>query len=104
MYALIRSIVDHGDYLDIKPKFGRSLITCLARIGGRSVGVVANQPKHLGGILENDSADKGAHFIQICDAFNVPLVFLQDVPGFMVGLQGGARRHHPPRREDACTS
>ncbi len=85
MYALIRSIVDGGEYLDVKPKFGRSLITCFARIGGRAVGIVANQPKHLGGILENDSADKGARFIQVCDAFNVPLVFLQDVPGFMVG-------------------
>jgi acetyl-CoA carboxylase carboxyltransferase component len=96
MYGLIRSLVDHGDFLDIKPKFGKSLITCLARIGGRSVGIVANQPKHLGGILENDSSDKGAKFIQICDAFNVPLVFLQDVPGFMVGSKvehAGIIRH-----------
>jgi acetyl-CoA carboxylase carboxyltransferase component len=96
MYALIRSIVDHGEILDVKPKFGKSLITCLARIGGRAVGLVANQPKHLGGVLENDSADKGAHFIQICDAFNVPLVFLQDVPGFMVGSKvehAGIIRH-----------
>jgi methylmalonyl-CoA decarboxylase subunit alpha len=96
MYALIKSLVDHGEFLDIKPKFGKSLITCLARIGGRPVGIVANQPKHLGGILENDSADKGARFIQICDAFNVPLVFLQDVPGFMVGSKvehAGIIRH-----------
>src|SRR5262245_11102603 len=96
MYALIRSLVDHGDYLDIKPKFGRSLITCLARIGGMPVGIVANQPKYLGGILENDSADKGARFIQICDAFGIPLVFLQDVPGFMVGSKvehAGIIRH-----------
>ena len=96
MYGLIRSIVDHGEFLDVKPKFGRSLITCLARIGGYAVGIVANQPKHLGGVLENDSADKGAHFIQICDAFNVPLVFLQDVPGFMVGSKvehAGIIRH-----------
>ncbi len=112
MYKLIRRIVDQvpdprateggaagatiPDLLDIKPKFGRSLITCLARIGGRSVGIVANQPMHLGGILENDSSDKGAHFIQICDAFNVPLIFLQDVPGFMVGSKvehAGIIRH-----------
>ncbi len=85
MYAVIRAVVDHGDILDVKPKFGRSLITCFARIGGRAVGIVANQSKYLGGILENDSSDKGAKFIQICDAFNVPLVFFQDVPGFMVG-------------------
>ena len=96
MYALIKSLVDHGEFLDIKPKFGRSIITCLGRIDGRSVGIVANQPKHLGGILENDSADKAARFIQICDAFKIPLVFLQDVPGFMVGSKvehAGIIRH-----------
>ncbi len=96
MYALIRSLVDHGDFLDIKPKWAKSIITCLARIGGKSVGIVANQPKHLGGILDVDSADKAARFIQICDAFNVPLVFLQDVPGFMVGSKvehAGIIRH-----------
>jgi acetyl-CoA carboxylase carboxyltransferase component len=88
--------VDHGDYLDIKPRWARSIITCLARIGGRSVGIVANQPMYLGGILDVDSADKAARFIQICDAFNIPLVFLQDVPGFMVGSKvehAGIIRH-----------
>ncbi|HEY8040213.1 MAG TPA: acyl-CoA carboxylase subunit beta [Polyangiaceae bacterium] len=96
MYKLVRAVVDHGDIFDIKPRFARSIITCFARIGGASVGVVANQPMHLGGILDNDSADKAAHFIQICDAFNVPLVFLQDVPGFMVGSKvehAGIIRH-----------
>ncbi len=94
--SCIRSVVDHGDIFDIKPRFARSIITCFARIGGKSVGIVANQPMHLGGILDNDSADKAAHFIQICDAFNVPLVFLQDVPGFMVGSKvehAGIIRH-----------
>jgi methylmalonyl-CoA decarboxylase subunit alpha len=85
MYKLIHAIVDHGEILDIKPRFARSIITCLARFGGQPVGVVANQPSHLGGILDVDSADKAARFMQICDAFNLPLVFLQDVPGFMVG-------------------
>ncbi len=96
MYKLIRMIVDHGDILDIKPRWARSVITCLARIGGRSVGIVANQPAWLGGILDVDSADKAARFMQICDAFNVPLVFLQDVPGFMVGSKvehAGIIRH-----------
>jgi methylmalonyl-CoA decarboxylase subunit alpha len=96
MYKLIRAIVDHGEIFDIKPRFARSIITCLARIGGKSVGIVANQPNWLGGILENDSADKAARFMQICDAFNVPLVFLQDVPGFMVGSKvehAGIIRH-----------
>lgn len=96
MYKLIKSIVDDGDILDIKPRFARSIITCLARVGGMSVGIVANQPNYLGGILDVDSADKAAHFIEICDAFNVPLVFLQDVPGFMVGSKvehAGIIRH-----------
>ncbi len=96
MYKLIKTLVDHGDILDIKPRWARSVITCLARIGGKSVGIVANQPMYLGGILDVDSADKAARFIQICDAFNVPLVFLQDVPGFMVGSKvehAGIIRH-----------
>lgn len=87
MYKLIRTLVDHGDILDIKPRFARSVITCLARVGGMPIGVVANQPNHLGGILDVDSSDKAARFIQICDAFQIPLVFLQDVPGFMIGSQ-----------------
>jgi methylmalonyl-CoA decarboxylase subunit alpha len=85
MYKLIAAIVDHGKWLDLKPRWARSVITCLARVGGRPVGIVANQPNHLGGILDVDSADKAARFMQICDAFNIPLVFLQDVPGFMIG-------------------
>ncbi|HWE31551.1 MAG TPA: acyl-CoA carboxylase subunit beta [Polyangia bacterium] len=96
MYKLIRLIVDHGEIFDIKPRFARSIITCFARIGGKSVGVVANQPNYLGGILDVDSSDKAARFMQVCDAFNVPLVFLQDVPGFMVGSKvehAGIIRH-----------
>jgi acetyl-CoA carboxylase carboxyltransferase component len=96
MYDVIRRIVDDGSWFDIKPRFARTIITCLARMGGRAVGIVANQPKHLGGILENDSADKAARFITLCDAYGIPLVFLQDVPGFMVGTkveQAGIIRH-----------
>src|SRR2546427_1865722 len=96
MYEVIKRIVDDGEYFDIKPKFARTIITCLARFGGRPVGIVANQPKQLAGILENDSADKAARFVNLCDAFNIPLVFLQDVPGFMVGSKvehAGIIRH-----------
>ena len=96
MYDVIREIADDGEIFDIKPKFGRTLITCLARFGGQPAGIVANQPKQLGGILENDSADKAARFVNLCDAFNIPLVFLQDVPGFMVGSKvehAGIIRH-----------
>jgi acetyl-CoA carboxylase carboxyltransferase component len=96
MYEVIGEIVDDGEILDIKPKFAKTIITCLARFGGQPVGIVANQPRQLGGILENDSADKAARFINLCDAFNIPLVFLQDVPGFMVGSKverAGIIRH-----------
>ena len=96
MYDVIERIVDDGEYFDIKPKWAKTIITCFARFGGRPVGIVANQPKQLAGILENDSADKAARFVNLCDAFNIPLVFLQDVPGFMVGTkveQEGIIRH-----------
>jgi acetyl-CoA carboxylase carboxyltransferase component len=96
MYDVIGEIVDDGEWFDIKPKFARSLITCFARFGGQPAGIVANQPKQLAGILDNDSADKAARFINLCDAFNIPLVFLQDVPGFMVGSKvehAGIIRH-----------
>jgi methylmalonyl-CoA decarboxylase subunit alpha len=96
MYEVIRRIVDDGACFDLKPRWARTIITCLARMGGGSVGIVANQPKHLGGILENDSADKAARFINLCDAYGIPLLFLMDVPGFMVGTkveQAGIIRH-----------
>jgi acetyl-CoA carboxylase carboxyltransferase component len=96
MYEVIREIVDEGEYFDIKPKFARTIITCLARFGGQPCGIVASQPKQLAGILENDSADKAARFVNLCDAFNIPLLFLQDVPGFMVGSKtehAGIIRH-----------
>lgn len=96
MYDVIKLIVDGGAWLDLKPKWGRTVITCLARMDGRAVGIVASQPRHLGGILDIDSADKAARFVQLCDAFGIPLVFLVDVPGFMVGTkveQAGIIRH-----------
>jgi acetyl-CoA carboxylase carboxyltransferase component len=96
MYDVIARIVDDGRWFDLKPRWARTIITCLARMGGRPVGIVANQPRQLGGILENDSADKAARFINLCDAFNIPLLFLMDVPGFMVGTkveQAGIIRH-----------
>jgi acetyl-CoA carboxylase carboxyltransferase component len=96
MYRVIGRIVDDGSYFDIKPQFAKSIITCLARFGGRPAGIVANQPKQLGGILDNDSADKAARFINLCNAYSVPLVFLMDVPGFMVGRkveEAGIIRH-----------
>ena len=96
MYEIIKHIVDDGEYFDMKGKWAKSIITCFARMDGRSVGIVANQPKHLGGILDNDSADKAARFINLCDAYGIPLIYLQDVPGFMVGSkveEAGIIRH-----------
>ena len=81
----IAAIVDGGRLFEIKPRWAKNLVTALARIDGRSVGIVANNPIHLGGILDVNAADKGARFVNLCDAFEIPLVFLQDVPGFMVG-------------------
>jgi acetyl-CoA carboxylase carboxyltransferase component len=82
---VIAAIADRGHLFEIKPRWGKNLVTALARIDGRSVGIVANNPMHLGGILDVNAADKGARFVNLCDAFEIPLVFLQDVPGFMVG-------------------
>jgi acetyl-CoA carboxylase carboxyltransferase component len=96
MYSVIERIVDDGEFFDIKPQFAKTIITGFARFGGRPAGIVANQPKQLGGILDNDSADKAARFVNLCNAFGIPLVFLMDVPGFMVGSkveQGGIIRH-----------
>ncbi|CAB4856960.1 unannotated protein [freshwater metagenome] len=87
MYEVIRAIVDDGEIFDMKPQWAKTIITCLARFDGRSVGIVANQPRHLGGILDNDSADKAARFVNLCNAFGIPLLFLVDVPGFMVGTK-----------------
>jgi acetyl-CoA carboxylase carboxyltransferase component len=87
MHQVIDALVDDGSFFELKPLFARELITGFARLAGETVGVVANNPHHLGGVLFVDSADKAARFIWCCDAFNVPLVFLADVPGFMIGTQ-----------------
>ena len=85
MKDFIESLVDEGSFLEIKKLFAGELITGLARMDGRPVGIVANQPRVKGGVLFVDSADKATRFITLCDAFGIPLVFLSDVPGFMIG-------------------
>ena len=87
MHAVIDGVVDAESFFEIKPLFAPELIVGLARLDGRPVGIVANNPMHKGGVLFVDSADKAARFIWCCDAFNIPLVFLADVPGFMVGTE-----------------
>jgi acetyl-CoA carboxylase carboxyltransferase component len=85
MYKVIRTIVDDGDFFPMKPDWAKNVITGFGRIGGQPIGIVASQPMVLGGTLDVNSADKSARFVWLCDAFGIPLVFLQDVPGFIVG-------------------
>jgi len=96
MYELIDRLIDENSFCEIKKLFAPEIITGLARIEGRSVGIIANQPRVKGGVLFPDSADKAAKFIQLCDAFNIPLLFLMDIPGFMIGTaveRAGIIRH-----------
>ena len=85
MGRVINAIIDQGKFLEIKARFAGGIVTAFARVDGRPIGIIANQPMHLGGVLFVDSADKAARFIWLCDAFNIPLLFLADVPGFMIG-------------------
>jgi acetyl-CoA carboxylase carboxyltransferase component len=85
MHRVVESLVDAESFFEVKPLFAKELLVGFARLDGHPVGVVASNPSHKGGVLFGDSADKAARFIWCCDAFNVPLVFLADVPGFMVG-------------------
>jgi acetyl-CoA carboxylase carboxyltransferase component len=82
---VVRAIADRDSWFEIKPAWAKNIVVGFARMGGHAVGVVANQPMQKGGILDSDAADKAARFIRMCDAFNVPLVYLVDVPGFLVG-------------------
>jgi acetyl-CoA carboxylase carboxyltransferase component len=85
MRKVVTAIVDDGDVFWMKPEWAKNLVAGFARVGGQPVGVVANQPMVLGGALDVNAADKAARFVWLCDAFNIPLVFLHDVPGFIVG-------------------
>jgi methylmalonyl-CoA decarboxylase subunit alpha len=83
--AVIDALVDGGSFFELKKLYAREIVTGFARLGGRAVGIVASQPKWKGGVLFVDSADKATRFIWLCDAFGLPLIFLADVPGFMIG-------------------
>ena len=85
MYRFIEGLVDADSFFEIKKEYAPELITGFARLGGQVIGIVANQPAVKGGVLFVDSADKGARFIWLCNAYNIPLLFLADVPGFMIG-------------------
>ncbi|ERN55182.1 acyl-CoA carboxylase subunit beta [Alkalihalophilus marmarensis] len=96
MHDLIERVIDEGSFFEIKKLFAPELITGLARMDGKPVGIIANQPRAKGGVLFHDSADKAAKFINLCDAYHIPLVFLADIPGFMIGTKverAGIIRH-----------
>jgi propionyl-CoA carboxylase beta chain len=96
MAGLVRRVADGGTFFEVQPAFARNILCGFIRLGGRSVGVVANQPMHLAGVLDIDASVKAARFVRFCDAFNVPLLVFEDVPGFLPGTQqeyGGIIRH-----------
>ena len=96
MLDLVHAVVDDGELLQVQRHFARNIVVGFARLGGQSVGIVANQPAHLAGTLDIDASVKGARFVRFCDAFNIPLVTFEDVPGFLPGTQqeyGGIIRH-----------
>jgi acetyl-CoA carboxylase carboxyltransferase component len=84
---VIRSIVDAGELLEVAPKWGRNMVTAFASMGGSAVGIVANQPRHMGGVIDVEACDKAARFIRTCDSYGLPLVVLVDTPGFMPGTK-----------------
>ncbi len=96
MHDVIKALVDDGVFYEVQPDFAANILVGFAHLGGHSVGIVANQPAVLAGVLDIDSSDKGARFVRFCDAFNIPLVVLEDVPGFLPGVNqehGGIIRH-----------
>ncbi len=101
MHDLVHAIADEGAFLEVHRDFARNIIVGFARLGGRSVGIVANQPAHLAGTLDIDASVKAARFVRFCDAFNIPLVTFEDVPGFLPGTRQEYRRHHPSWRQAA---
>jgi acetyl-CoA carboxylase carboxyltransferase component len=88
---VIRRILDKETMFELKPRFGKSLVTTLGRINGRSVGIIANNPKFKGGSIDVDACAKATSFLVMCDSFNVPLIFLADQPGFLIGIDGEKR-------------
>jgi methylmalonyl-CoA decarboxylase subunit alpha len=87
MRELVDALVDAGSFLEVHKRWAKELIVGYGRLDGRAIGIVANQPRQRGGVLFVDSADKAARFVWTCNAFNIPLLFLADVPGFMIGTQ-----------------
>ncbi len=92
MRRVIENLVDHNSYFPLKDRFAKSVVTALTRIDGRSVGVLASNPKFKGGALDPDACDKAVSLLVLCDSFNIPLVILEDTPGFLVGVEGERKK------------
>ena len=92
------AIVDAGSLFELCPRWARNVVTALARIDGRPVAIVANQPRYLGGVLDAEASEKAARFVSFCDSFGLPLIAVVDTPGFMPGSKPGAGGRDPPRR------
>jgi acetyl-CoA carboxylase carboxyltransferase component len=98
---IVRALFDEGSVLELRDGFAPGMLTALARLDGRPLGVVANDPTHLGGAIDADGADKAARFMQLCDAFGLPLLFLCDTPGFMAGSAPRRWRQAASRRRSS---
>ncbi len=99
MKRVIAAVVDDGEYFEVHRHWAMSITCGFARMDGRVVGIVGNQPAVLAGVLDIDSSEKASRFVRTCDAFNVPLLTFVDVPGFMPGTDQEYGGHHPPRRQ-----
>ncbi len=101
MKDVIHAVVDDGYFFEVQEHYAKNIVVGFARLDGRSVGIVANQPAMLAGTLDINASIKGARFVRFCDCFNIPLVTFEDVPGFLARHRAGIRRHHQARREAA---
>jgi len=94
--SVIERVVDLGDYLEVQPDYAKNIVTCFGRLAGRSVGIIANQPAVMAGVLDINASDKASRFIRICDSFNIPLLTFTDTAGYLPGIgqeHGGVIRH-----------
>jgi len=99
MTTVIKKVVDHGDFMEIMPEFAKNMLIGFARMEGRTVGIMANQPKELAGCLDINSSIKSARFVRFCDAFSIPLISFVDVPGFLPGV---SQEHQGPIALSPC--
>ena len=96
---MLQSVLDDHYFFEVQADFAPNIVIGFGRLGGRPVGIVANQPAHLAGCLDINASVKGARFVRFCDCFNIPIVTFEDVPGIPARHRPGVRRHHQPRSQ-----